>query len=51
MCGLGIGPTPDDFSAHYDLVQAKRRPTPQPAGPSPMFPSFPEFCWPAYLEI
>lgn len=51
MCGLNIGTVPDDFSAHYDLVEAKRRPLPQLAGPAPMWPSMPEFCWDAYIEI
>jgi hypothetical protein len=51
MCGLSLGPPTDDFAAHYDVVKAERRPTPQPFGKGIMTPDRPEYCWPGYIEL
>jgi hypothetical protein len=51
MCGMGVGPVVDDFAAHYDVVRAERRPMPEPAGKGVRFPTDPDNCWPAYVEI
>jgi hypothetical protein len=51
VCGLGVGPAANHFYGHYDVVQARRRPSVRPAGRQPMTPRFPELCWPAFVEI
>lgn len=51
VCGLGVGPVANHFFGHYDVVQAKRRPTVRRAGPQAMTPMFPELCWSGYVEI
>ncbi len=51
VCALGLDGLPDHFYAHYDLVEARRRPKVEPAGPQPMTASYPEFCYMGYLEI
>jgi hypothetical protein len=50
VCGLGVAPVANDFYAHYDVVRAKRRPKMQLAGPKPMIPSAPEWCWPGFVQ-
>jgi hypothetical protein len=41
----------EDFYAHYDVVQAKRRPTLKPAvGPDPAMPDYPEWCWAGFVQ-
>jgi hypothetical protein len=49
VCALGQEHAPDHFYAHYDVVDAKRRPTVRPAGPMPQTVFWPEFCIPAYV--
>jgi hypothetical protein len=51
VCALGMTGQPNHFFAHYDVVKAKRRPTVQPAGPGVMMPSWPEFCYMAFVEL
>lgn len=51
VCGLGLGPTANHFYGHYDVVQARRRPTVRRAGPQPKTPSFPELCFGGFVEI
>jgi hypothetical protein len=51
VCGLGVGPVANHFYGHYDVVNAKRRPKVQPAGPQPMTPLFPELCWTGFVEM
>jgi hypothetical protein len=47
----GRGPR-EDFYAHYDVVQAKRRPKLQPApGRKPMTPDYPEWCWGGFVQL
>ena len=50
VCGLGQGRPANHFYGHYEVVQAKRRPVVEPAGPKPMFPSWPELCFPGIVE-
>jgi hypothetical protein len=50
VCGLGIASPANHFYAHYDVVRAKRRPTVQPAGPRPMNPVWPEWCFAAMVK-
>jgi hypothetical protein len=50
VCGLGLGRPANHFYGHYEVVQPKRRPIVEPAGPKPMFPSFPELCFPAIVR-
>lgn len=51
VCALGSTGQPNHFYAHYDVVNAKRRPTVQPAGPGIKMPSWPEFCYMAFVEM
>jgi hypothetical protein len=51
VCGLGVGPTANHFYGHYEVVQAKRRPTAKRAGPAPLTPSFPEICYGGFVEL
>jgi hypothetical protein len=51
VCGLGVGPVANHFYGHYDVVDAKRRPTVKRAGPQPMTPLFPEICWAGFVEM
>jgi len=51
VCGLGVGPAANHFYGHYDVVQAKRRPTAKPAGRQRMMPWYPEICMPGFVEV
>jgi hypothetical protein len=57
VCAVGLQGTPDHFYAHYDVVNAKRRPevTPAQAGPggaaTPSLASWPEFCYMGFVEV
>ena len=51
VCAVGMPGMPNHFYAHYDVVDARRRPTVAPAGVQPMTPSWPEFCYMGYVEI
>jgi hypothetical protein len=51
VCGLGVGVPANHFYGHYDVVQARRRPTVRLAGPQPKTPMFPELCWPGFVEM
>jgi hypothetical protein len=51
VCALGQEHAPDHFYAHYDVVDAKRRPTVKPAGTMPQTVFWPEFCIPAYVQM
>jgi hypothetical protein len=51
VCALSMPGMPNHFYAHYDVVNARRRPTVGPAGPQLKGPFWPEFCYMAYLEI
>jgi hypothetical protein len=54
VCDLGINQPPDHFLAHYEVVQAKRRPTikpAKPAGPGAKVPWWPDLCLVGYVEI
>jgi hypothetical protein len=61
VCAVGMPGMPDHFYAHYDVVDAKRRPavTPAQAAPrggalavaSPQLASWPEFCYMGFVEI
>ena len=60
VCAVGLEGMPDHFYAHYDVVDAKRRPkvTAAQAAPrggalavaSPQLASFPEFCYMGFVE-
>ena len=50
VCGLGVSSPANHFYGHYDVVRAKRRPRVQPAGPQPMMPAFPEWCFAAVVK-
>ena len=50
VCGLGVAPAANHFYGHYDVVQAKRRPIAQRAGPKPALVWWPEICNPAIVE-
>ncbi len=50
VCGLGLAPTENHFYGHYDVVQAKRRPTVRQAGPQPMIPWWPDICYGGFVE-
>jgi hypothetical protein len=51
VCGLGVGAPANHFYGHYEVVQARRRPTVRPAGPQPKTPMFPELCWGGFVEM
>jgi hypothetical protein len=51
VCGLGVSSPANHFYAHYDVVRAKRRPKVQPAGPQPMTPLQPEWCFAGFVEV
>jgi hypothetical protein len=51
VCGLGQGEPANHFFAHYDVVEAKRRPNVKRAGKTLQFASLPEYCLPAYVQI
>jgi len=51
VCALGMPGMPNHFYAHYDVVNARRRPTVQPAGPGVKMPSWPEWCYMAFVEV
>jgi hypothetical protein len=50
VCGLGAATPANHFYAHYDVVQAKRKPTVTPAGKQVKFPWFPEWCIPGLVQ-
>ena len=50
VCGLGEGQPANHFYGHYDVVEAKRKPTVEPAGKNVKFPWFPEFCIPGFVQ-
>jgi hypothetical protein len=51
VCALGMPGMPNHFYAHYDVVNARRRPTVQPAGTGVRMPSWPEWCYMAFVEV
>ena len=51
VCALGMPGMPNHFYAHYDVVNARRKPTVQPAGSGMRMPSWPEWCYMAFVEI
>jgi hypothetical protein len=61
VCAVGLEGMPDHFYAHYDVVDARRRPkvTAAQAAPrggafavaAPQLASFPEFCYMGFVEI
>lgn len=50
VCAVGRAGLPNHFYAHYDVVRAKRRPTVQSGGMTPLTASFPEFCYMGFVE-
>lgn len=50
VCGLGMSTPANHFYAHYDVVQAKRKPTVGPAGKQVKFPWWPEWCNPGVVR-
>jgi hypothetical protein len=50
VCGLGQASPANHFYAHYDVVQAKRRPKVQPSGAQPMTPLQPEWCFVGFVR-
>ena len=51
VCALSMPGMPNHFYAHYDVVNARRRPTVEPAGKQVKGPLWPEFCYPAYVVM
>jgi hypothetical protein len=51
VCAFGMPGMPNHFYAHYDVVDARRRPIVQRAGPQMRMPSWPEWCYMAFVEI
>lgn len=51
VCALGQPGMPNHFYAHYDVVNARRRPTVQPASSGIKTPLWPEFCYMAFVKI
>jgi hypothetical protein len=51
VCALSMPGMPNHFYAHYDVVNARRRPKVEPGGPKWKGPFWPEFCYMAYLEF
>jgi hypothetical protein len=50
VCGLGAAEPANHFYGHYDVVEAKRRPTVGPAGKQVKFPWWPELCNPGFVQ-
>ena len=51
VCGLGMSNPPNHFYGHYEVVQAARRPTVEPAGKKAKFPWYPEYCNPGFVQV
>jgi hypothetical protein len=51
VCGLGMATPANHFYGHYDVVDAKRRPTVAPAPKQAKFPWWPEMCNPGFVQL
>jgi hypothetical protein len=50
VCGLGAATPANHFYGHYEVVDAKRRPSVSPAGKQAKFPWYPEWCIPGFVQ-
>lgn len=50
VCGLGMGAPVNHFYGHYEVVEAKRKPTVKAAGKQPKTIWFPEWCIPGVVR-
>jgi hypothetical protein len=50
VCGLGASTPANHFYGHYDVVEAKRRPTVSRAGKQVKYPRWPEWCFPGFVQ-
>jgi hypothetical protein len=50
VCGLGVAAPANHFYGHYDVVEARRKPTVTPAGKQAKVPWWPEMCIPGVVQ-